>query len=429
MKDKQFQVIGEVENVDIPEDKEEVEGPHTKGGFKFRVNKENISNFIENLRKNNGRSPMPGKKEIEILSKETGMKIEEIEAMMKDLISFFNNSIDEKFINNLEEIVKEKGEQLNQKDIDAAFDELFKTEKNKKDEDEDLFEDEIEINERQTNSLKFSTLFDLESFGLVVCNKNKNIWEDFKSVYGEKDIYEVIMFQPTIKVSNAISGLSFIKYLKYVEHTENFILFKGIPVTTTNTVLEPIYIAAIQYQNEFEFVIPEFGNSFNVETGDLFDQVSDSDLYVTDRNGNNILIIPADLEKIKVGLNLVLFEDRTPFISVQEFGRVVSTEARPMEDMDNAIYIGNLKSNEGEKSVTFKEDYNLEEVSFDFYVKLKKEYSEKTLINLSDFLSSIDFNENKKVGTELLKVDRKKRLYIELDLDGLPDNIDRWIDN
>jgi hypothetical protein len=429
MKDKRFQVVGEVENVDIPEDEEEVEGPNTKGGFKFRVNKENITNFIDNLRKNNGHSPMPSQREMEILSKETGMKRDEIEAMMKDLISFFNDSIDKNFIDNLEEMVREKGNQLSQKDIDSAFDKLFQKEKNKKDEEEDLFEDEIEINERQTNSLKFSTLFDLESFGMVVHEKNQNIWEDFKKMYGEKDIYEVLMFQPTIKVSNAISGLAFVKYLKYVEHNENFILFKGMPVNTTNTVMEPIYIAIVQYQNEFELVIPEFGNSFDVETGDLFDQVNDADLYVSDRNGNKILIIPADLEKIKVGLNLVLFENKKPYITVQDFGRVVSTEARPMEDMDDAVYIGNLKSNEEETSLTFKEDYNLKGTSFDFYVKLKKGYNNRTLVNLSDFLSSIDFNENNKIAQHLLKVDQNKRLYIELDLDGLPDNIDKWIDN
>lgn len=431
MKDKKFEIVGEVENIDIPDVEEET--PETsgrngeQGAFKFRVNKDKISEFIKNMRDNSGKLPMPSKSDLEKLAKQSNISTEQIESMVKNIKEFMDESIDEGFIEELERILEDKGSSVTQEDIDRQFDKLFegmrKSSDNEDQEEEDGFE--IEVSEDRDSLLDYSTLYDGETYGMVAYERSPRLLEEFKEKYGDLERYDVKIFVPEIKVSNATPGLANIRSIDLVESNDKYILFRGIPGYQG---MEPMYIAIIKFQGEFEIVIPEYGNSFEIATGDLFDHKEDAELFLDTPMGK-VLMRPADISKMKTGLDLVLFEPRKPMFSIRDFGSVIVDPAKS-EFASEYIHIGDIISNESEGARLFKKDFDIPEdsKSLKFFVKLKREYPEDTLNTLSNYISdAIDFNENSKVIMNELKYSSSGRFaYIEIDLGDLPDNIDRW---
>jgi hypothetical protein len=423
MKDKRFEIIGEIDNIEIPDEVEQDEpNKSSNSGFRLRVNKDNISEFIKNARGNGDKPPMPSQKEIDALMKSSGMSKEQMDEMIKDIQLFINSTVNEDFLSSLEEIISDKGSALSQKDIDKEFDKLFAS----LSELEDIEDDEIEVEfEEELSTLNYESLIEGESFGAVLCDRNPDMLSDFKAIYGDKKTYDVGIFTPEIKVSNAILGLSYIKNIELVDSTSDmYLIFKGIPLEEN---LEPLYIALVQLNENFEIVIPEYGNSFNPETGDLFDFNKDPEKFITTPKGR-FLMRPADMKKIKAGLDLVLFSQKRTVFSISDFGRVIVNPKKP-EIASSFIHIGTIVSNESREAKLFKVDFDLdkEQTSFNFYIKLKKEYSELTAEKIVDYIESVDFNENPKVlGCELKCSQSGKLIYIELDLGDLPDNIDRW---
>ena len=429
MKDKKFEIVGEVDNIEIPEEKPEPsrDSRRENGGFRLRITKENIVDFIEGLKRNNGRPPKPSDAEIQIIMKQTGIPKQELIKMLAELDDIFADAMNGGFLEELSNMVEEKGDDLTQHEIDKAFDTLFANVEKRTSgsslEEED--EDEIELpDELESDTLNIEAL--IGSYGVVVCEDTPNILELFKEKYGEFSTYSFSIFQPEIKVSNVIAGLADIVEFEIVDSTSKFILAKAIPASEE---FEPIYVALTYFEGNFEMVVPEFGNSFNPDTGDLFSKEKDSDLFVETPRGT-VLMKPADLSKIKVGLELALFENKKPITSIKDFGTVFLKNEATFEVSSEVIHMGRIKSNEEYDARQFKEDFNLDidETYFEFYVKLKKEYSAKTLDNIFGYLTTIDFNENPKIQSCELKVSKNKNLYIEIDLDGLPDNVDKWVE-
>jgi len=291
-----------------------------------------------------------------------------------------------------------------------------------------LEEEEIEFDledEDDISTLDYDILSEFDSYGVVIYERNTNLLADFVAKYGEKSRYDIAMFQPDIKVSNAIPGLSNLKYFDILESNEKFILCKGIP---GYDFYEPFYVAIIQLDGQFEMVVPEYGNSFDAATGELYNMNDQTQLFIETPSGKK-LMRPADLNKIKSSLDLALFQNKKPLLSIIDFGKVV-VDFNVSEGYSQFIKVGKIISNETENAKLFKQDFNLdpEQTSFDFYVKLQKQYSEETLNNIVDYLVNIDFNDNNKIKTFELKVS-KNQMYIDIDLDGLPDNIDKWIND
>jgi NACalpha-BTF3-like transcription factor len=428
MKDKRFEIIGEVDNIDIPdvEDSEETQSPNMNG-FKLKVNKDNIDEFIQNIKNNKGKIPKPGKAEMDLIMRQTGMSQEQVNEALNSVTEFFNSAIDSTFIQDLESLVSEKGPSLSQSEIDRLFNNLFDKIKNETEDEDDLDEEDIEfdLEDDDISTLDYDILSEFDSYGVVVYERNTNILADFVAKYGEKSRYDIAMFQPDIKVSNAIPGLTNLKYFEILESNDKFILCKGIP---GYDFYEPFYVAIIQLDGQFEMVVPEYGNSFDAATGELYNMNEQSQLFIETPTGKR-LMRPADLNKIKSSLDLALFQNKKPLLSITDFGKVV-VDFNVSEGYSQSIKVGKIVSNETENARLFKQDFNLdpEQTSFDFYVRLKKQYSEQTLNNIVDYLVNIDFNDNNKIKTFELKVSQNQ-MYIDIDLDGLPDNIDKWIND
>lgn len=423
MKDKKFEIIGEVENIDIPEEINESSKPES--GFRLRVNKNNLESFIEGIKRNGGKPPRPSKREMDDLMKQTGMTQEQLDLMLKEINEFFTSAVNPEFINNIEKMLSEKGNSITQSEIDSEFDKLF--ESIARDQDEEEFDIEFEDNEFPNLTTHSYEILenDGDSYGAVLYERNTNLLSDFKAKYGDHERYDVEIFSPNIKVSNAIEAIQHIKYFDYAESNEKYILFRAIPKDDN---YEPFYVAIIQLNNEFEMVVPEYGNSFDVETTDAFDKTEQSHLFI-DTPVGKVLMQPANIEKIKVGLELVLFQNIKPLLSISDFGTVVP-EFKEVEFPNDFIYIGKIVSNESRKALLFKHDFDLDadQTEFNFFVKLKRELSEKTLTNIALYLSAIDFNTSTKIQTHELKCTHSKNIYIDIDIDGLPAFIDRWIE-
>jgi hypothetical protein len=422
MKEKRFEIIGEVDNIEIPDEVEQ--NPKTDSGFKLRVNKDNIKDFIESIKKNNGRPPKPSQKEMNQIMKETNITQQQLDAMLKEISEFFSSAVNPQFIKNLESMLSEKGNSLSQSEIDKEFDRLFNEVSNLDDEDIEIELDEDIIPDLTTHAYEILEN-DGDSYGAVLYERNTNLLSDFKAKYGDHERYDVEIFSPNIKVSNAIEGLSRLKYFDYVESNEKYILFRGIP---GDDEYEPFFTAIIQLEGEFEMVIPEYGNSFDIETTDAFSKVDHKHLFVDTPMGK-ILMQPANIDKIRTGVELVLFQNIKPMLSIADFGTVV-LEIKDAETPSEFIHMGKITSNESRKALLFKHDFDLDQnqKEFDFFVRLKGQLSEETLNNIAFYLSAIDFNESTKIQTHELKCTQSKDIYINIDIDGLPRFIDDWID-
>jgi hypothetical protein len=423
MEDKKFTISGMVENIDIPDDEEEKEEQKT-GGFRFKLNKDKINDFLRDYKQNKLNTPMPNQRELDAILRQTGMSQEEFEKAFKEVDNFFKNSITPEFIEEIEKL-SEKKDNLSQKDVDNVFDNLFKELQNQK-QDEDDFDDEEDIELepviKDVTCSNYEVFFEDNNFGVVKYQRVDNIYDAFKRRYGNGPSFEVSLFTPEIVVSNAIEGLREIKFLEYIEHNDKFILFKGIPLTDN---LEPIILAMLYNDNKFEMVVPEYGNSFDVETGLLYDKQKDKNVYIETPDGP-IFTSPYNMDKIKVGLDVAFFEEIRPILSIADFGRVIP-ETTQVTESGMWINFGKIQSNESPMARMFKRDFDidLDKKIFDFYIKVNGSFSFQVLNKLKEYLGTIDFNTNLKIQTYELKAARDK-LFIEMDLGMLPNYITKW---
>jgi hypothetical protein len=423
MEDKKFTISGMVENIDIPDNEEEKEEQKT-GGFRFKLNKDKINDFLRDYKENKLNTPMPGQRELDAILRQTGMSQEEFEKAFKEVDNFFKNSITPEFIEEIEKL-NEKKDNLSQKDVDNVFDNLFKELQNQKQDEDDFDEDEeIELEPaiKDVTCSNYEVFFEGDNFGVVRYQRIDNIYEAFKNKYGEGPSFDVSLFAPNITVSNVIEGLREIKSFEYIEHNDKFVLFKGIPLTEN---LEPIIVAMFNNDNNFEMVIPEYGNSFDVETGLLYNKEKDKNVYIETPEGP-IFTSSYNMDKIKVGLDVAFFEEIRPILSISDFGRVIP-ESTQVAESGMWINFGKIQSNESPMARMFKRDFDidLDKKIFEFYIKVNGSFSFQVLNKLKEYLKTIDFESNPKIQTYELKASREK-LFIEIDLGALPDHITKW---
>jgi hypothetical protein len=298
-------------------------------------------------------------------------------------------------------------------------------------------EEKEEITNRKNQLHSFDIVADNESFGVVPyvkANSREELYNSFVKVYGEGPLYSAGMFSQDTEGYNLIPAIGGISQFAFITNNERYIILNAIPKTEAK---EGFIVAAIQGEpGIFEIIVPEYGNTYNFETGELLNIVENFELYEEKENPDDLdnpkleLKQPANLDKIMAGLDCVLYEPKTPILSPHDFGEIlVSFVAVPFTTQ--YIKIGRIKSNESQHSKLFKRDFGLDDdqLLFDFYIKLPEEQTAQIISALQKFLEAIDFNTNPKIQTQELKVDSNGNMYIDLDLgESLPRNIRKWKD-
>jgi hypothetical protein len=291
--------------------------------------------------------------------------------------------------------------------------------------EEDIIGEDEDLIPRVNENSSYGIIDTPNSFGMIACEPSPYIYENFKSIYGDHEQYNLDIFVPKIDGYNLIKGLSKIEKIEYINHTDKYIIFKAIPKSPTD---EGFVLSLIYSDHEFIVVVPEYGNTYDINTGNLLDVIVDADLYKVS-NGEPVLKQPLDLKKIRAGLDLVLYENKKPVLSIANFGKVINSPSAQPEKTD-MIKIGRIKSNNSAVSNLFKRDFDFDtdQEVFDFYVKLPDEYAVGTLVPLAKYITNIDFNTNKRMQTLELKAvsGSKGYIYVELDLGDFPDNIRKW---
>jgi hypothetical protein len=285
----------------------------------------------------------------------------------------------------------------------------------------------------KTKCLEYGTLVDPDSFGAIDCDTDFDMFAKFQKMYGysENNVYPVQLFieqDGGIVGFNLLSDIEDISHFKYIEQSDKYILFKVVP---KHDELEEYVIAFVMVEGDFTIVNPIYGNSYNTSNGRMFSKINDSDLYNIDKDTGKIEFTKGyDLNKIRDGLNLLLYTHKEPLLSIERFGQVLNV-ADDRFSTSNNVLIGKIKSNESMVARMFKRDFNLQDdqLVFDFYVKVIGSYSDDNMFLLSNYLRELDYNSNGRMRTLNLNCDSYGKIYVELDLGSFPDRLSDYFEN
>lgn len=291
--------------------------------------------------------------------------------------------------------------------------------------------EEIEKEEDEyLNPSSYQAIANGESFKMIPYKRDPYIYERLQKEYGKEDIFPMEIFDRKNMLGyNLIPGLSEVEYFDYIEHDEKYVILKAIP---TDPKMESFIVSVILAPNgSLEMVVPEYGNTYLLLSGEAYDKEIDSHLYneIEDEKGKIELKlkVPVDIDKIKAGLDVLLYEENKPILSPFKFGKIEYEESTA-KFSSNHLRIGKIRSNEFKESQEFKDDFgiNPDQILFDFYFKLPKEYNGKTLTSLNHFFSNVDLNDNPGIASKELKKDPNDNLYIEIELGDFPEFIEQW---
>ena len=473
MADNRFSISGMGENFDIPDDDEISPAEERKRKMlkQFGMSDKEIDEAIEAMKDFNPKETLEQlnagdrssiikqvQEDMNLSKEEAEEFLNGIESMAKSLLG----KLDESFSNNPNSnpfnIDKDDYETLD--DFDDFDDEDFEEDEeddssqqfplpqqsNEEDEsEEDEISDNIEnmfdelvgggtsapskSNKKRRNKINingsFESLTTSAAFGVIPLSKDDRLLEKFQSAYGNGP-YSVSSFSEEIQGYNLNAAFAELSELKYVDSNEKFIIFEGVPKDPTDS---GIAVAIILNGDEFEFIIPEYGNPYDKLSGTLLNKERDPHLYrVNEKSGDLELDKGIDYIKIKTGLDLLTYENKRTILSVKDFGDVIPTLSS-FQFPSNRIKIGRIKANDSAAARLFKRDFNLDIDStiFDFYVRLGYQYPERNLEEVNKYLLGINFNTNIKMQTYELQADFQGNIFIDIDLGALPDNIRKWI--
>jgi hypothetical protein len=293
--------------------------------------------------------------------------------------------------------------------------------------------DKLSKDNSKVDCMSYNAIINPESFGVVEAELNIMLLSDFDKVFTPPTpgYYPMSLFSDSngsITGYNLIDDMASIKGLLYLEHNDRYILFEAIPESADK---ERYILAAIKNRGEFSIIVPSFGNSYNTRDRIMFDKILDAELYELTDAGKVKFKYAYDLNKLKDGLNLLLFSKTIPILSLNQFGKVIRAAIDEKRNVSNGeIYIGKIKSNESKIAVMFKRDFDLREdqTIFDFYVKIKGKYSADAEFLLADLLREVDFNTNQKIQTLEVNADNEGKIYVNLDLGDTPGNLPKYFE-
>lgn len=274
---------------------------------------------------------------------------------------------------------------------------------------------------KKNTLLNISTaLFNPENFESVRAKTDYNLYENFKDRYGESG-WNLSNMPEILVYSGDNVPIGDVDELQLIDYTDLYILMYAEAKDKSN---QGFFVAVIENPDtdEFEIVVPEFGNSYS-EEGRLFNIDTDPEMFDTYDKFKL-----TNLDKVRAGLDFMLTPARKCLISIEKFGKVV-----PGLDVSNKmsrwLRVGKIVSNESLDAKLFKRDANLSEfeTSFDLYFKLPEEITPEAKHILTEYISKINFEDTYLVSDYELKYDvLNDRIYIDVNLGGYLDGLPAW---
>ena len=277
-----------------------------------------------------------------------------------------------------------------------------------------------------------SKLLDIENVWAVPCKKDPNLKQNFENAFGKDDI--PLKKFDDIPLCTAVSGdsddgylLGYMSNFKVADYQDKYVLLYGEP---NKDIIKDKYsfgafIAMIEDPDgKFSIVLPEYGNTFDINAKMLYAANEPDDLF--DDNGNFMAL---DINKIEAGLNTVLYYPKDVLVSPLKFGTFTYQEEKLPESVKlvDRIKIGVLTDNGSADASLFKKDFDLDpnKTVFNFYVKFssKMTAAEANAINemfAKDATNSAIFTDSE------LKADGDD-LYITFDTDSFAGLLDKWL--
>jgi len=274
---------------------------------------------------------------------------------------------------------------------------------------------------KKNTLLNISTaLFNPENFESVRAKSDYNLYENFKDKYGESG-WTLSNMPEVLVYSEDNVPIGDVDELQLIDYTDLYILMYAEAKDKSN---QGFFVAIIENPDtdEFEIVVPEFGNSYS-EEGRLFNIDTDPEMF-----DNNDKFKLTNLDKVRAGLDFMLTPARKCLISIEKFGKVV-----PGLDVSNKtsrwLRVGKIVSNESLDAKLFKRDADLNEfeTSFDLYFKLPEEISPEAKHILTEYISKINFEDTYLVSDCELKYDvLNDRIYIDVNLGEYLEGLAAW---
>lgn len=277
-----------------------------------------------------------------------------------------------------------------------------------------------------------SKLLDIENVWAVPCKKDPNLKQNFENAFGKDDI--PLKKFDDIPLCTAVSGdsddgylLGYMSNFKVADYQDKYVLLYGEP---NKDIIKDKYsfgafIAMIEDPDgKFSIVLPEYGNTFDINAKMLYAANEPDDLF--DDDGNFMAL---DINKIEAGLNTVLYYPKDVLVSPLKFGTFTYQEEKLPESVKlvDRIKIGVLTDNGSADASLFKKDFDLDpnKTVFDFYVKFSSNMTaaEANAINemfAKDATNSAIFTDSE------LKADGDD-LYITFDTDSFAGLLDKWL--
>lgn len=277
-----------------------------------------------------------------------------------------------------------------------------------------------------------SKLLDIENVWAVPCKKDPNLKQNFENAFGKDDI--PLKKFDDIPLCTAVSGdsddgylLGYMSNFKVADYQDKYVLLYGEP---NKDIIKDKYsfgafIAMIEDPDgKFSIVLPEYGNTFDINAKMLYMANEPDDLF--DDNGNFMAL---DINKIEAGLNTLLYYPKDVLVSPLKFGTFTYQEEKLPESVKlvDRIKIGVLTDNGSADASLFKKDFDLDpnKTVFDFYVKFSSNMTaaEANAINemfAKDATNSAIFTDSE------LKADGDD-LYITFDTDSFAGLLDKWL--
>lgn len=343
----------------------------------------------------------------------------ELQKFMHDNINILNEKGDDVIRNFLKEMFDSIG--LSEEQIEEMINSLQESEQ----EEVDPFTEP----DKKITSYDFDIIGTNESFGVIKHIITANIHEEFKDIYGEGP-YALSTFIAT-KGYNIIPAFLTMDTLEFIGYSSKYILF--IAKSNDDDVEEFVVAAVKTGDGIFDFIVPEFGNSYNIETGEAISKTLNVDMYneLEDKQGNITLELkyPIDLDRIKGGLDLLLYEEKTPLLALKDFGKVFEAPVPSIMTSD-FVRIGRIRSYKSEEVNTFKMQCDLDEDMefFDFYIQLGEQYPARTIDAIRKYLERIDFDNNPKICNSEVYAKNYNSVYIKLDLGYLEGFARHWVE-
>lgn len=277
-----------------------------------------------------------------------------------------------------------------------------------------------------------SKLLDIENVWAVPCKKDPNLKQNFENAFGKDDI--PLKKFDDIPLCTAVSGdsddgylLGYMSNFKVADYQDKYVLLYGEP---NKDIIKDKYsfgafIAMIEDPDgKFSIVLPEYGNTFDINAKMLYAANEPDDLF--DDDGNFMAL---DINKIEAGLNAALYYPKDVLVSPLKFGTFTYQEEKLPESVKlvDRIKIGVLTDNGSADASLFKKDFDLDpnKTVFDFYVKFSSNMTaaEANAINemfAKDATNSAIFTDSE------LKADGDD-LYITFDTDSFAGLLDKWL--